>query len=169
MEGVTFSAPVPLLIEHNVSQFTCGELSLDNWLRDRALKNEISGATRTYVVCSKCGNVAGYYSLAIGNIEHKFMPGSIKRNMPQPIPAMLLARLAVDLRYINQSIGTSMLQDAIMRTFRVADIAGVRMLLVHALHERAATFYCKRGFVVSPFDPLILYLVLNNAYSNKVC
>ena len=134
---------------------------LDDWLRHRALKNESSGATRTYAVCS--GNeVAGYYSLAVGSIEHLFAPGNIKRNMPQPIPVMILARLAVDQRYAKQNIGTSMVRDALLRTLQAADIAGIRAMLVHALHEKAASFYRERGFAASPFDPLALFLALDH-------
>jgi hypothetical protein len=94
------------------------------------MKNQGSGATRTYVVCF--GNtVVGYYSLAVGSIEHRFVAGSIKRNMPEPIPVMILARLAVDRRYAGQCIGTGMLRDALLRTLQAANIAGIRAMLVH--------------------------------------
>lgn len=160
--SIKFSAPTSLIKAHDISKFFCGEPSLDDWLRQRAMKNENSGATRTYVVCS--GNeVAGYYSLAVGSIEHQFASGNIKRNMPQPIPVMILARLAVNRQYTGQNIGTAMLRDALLRTLQAADIAGIRALLVHALSERAAVFYRERGFVASPFDPLVLFLTLDHA------
>ena len=158
---IPLSAPAPLTSAHDISDFFCGEPSLDDWLRQRALKNETSGATRTYVVCSG-DTVVGYYSLAVGSIEHQFTPGNIKRNMPQPIPVMILARLAVDRRYAGQDIGTGMLRDALLRTLQAADIAGIRALLVHALNEKAATFYRERGFAASPFDPLVLFLALDH-------
>ena len=158
---ITLSAPVPLTAAHDISDFFCGEPSLDNWLHQRALKNEASGATRTYVACS--GNdVVGYYSLAVGSIEHQFAPGNIRRNMPQPIPIMILARLAVDRRHAGQNIGTGMLRDALLRTLQAADIAGIRALLVHALNEKASAFYRERGLVASPFDPLVLFLTLDH-------
>jgi GNAT superfamily N-acetyltransferase len=141
--------------------FACGEASLDDWLRQRALKNEASGATRTYAACSN-REVVGYYSLAVGSIEHQFAPGNIKRNMPQPIPVMILGRLAVGQRYAGKNIGTCMIRDALLRTLQVADIAGIRALLIHALNEGAATFYRERGFAPSPFDPLVLFLALSN-------
>lgn len=81
--SLTLSAPVPLTTVHDVSQFFCGEPALDDWLRQRTLKNEVSGATRTYAVCLD-SEVAGYYSLAVGSIEHKFAPGNVRRNMPSP-------------------------------------------------------------------------------------
>ncbi|WP_245576330.1 GNAT family N-acetyltransferase [Desulfovibrio cuneatus] len=156
------SVPAPLTKAHALSHFSCGEHLLDDWLRQRAMKNELSGATRTYVVCSGKA-VVGYYSLAVGSIEHQFTPGSIRRNMPQPIPVMLLARLAVDQNHTGQNMGTGMLRDALLRTLQAATIAGIRALLVHALHERAASFYLNRGFIVSPFDPLVLLLNLDHA------
>lgn len=158
---IMLSAPAPLTAAHDISDFSCGESSLDDWLRQRALKNETSGATRTYVVCSG-SDVVGYYSLAVGSIEHQFAPGNIKRNMPQPIPTMILARLAVDRRHAGQNIGTGMLRDALLRTLQAADIAGIRALLVHALNEKAAAFYRERGFTASPFDPLVLFLALDH-------
>jgi GNAT superfamily N-acetyltransferase len=161
---ITPSAPKPLTTAHDISDFFCGEPSLDDWLRQRAMKNETSGATRTYVVCLG-DDVAGYYSLAVGSLEHKFAPGNIKRNMPDPIPVMILARLAVDQRYTGQNIGTGMLRDALLRTLQAADIAGIRALLVHALNERAAAFYRERGFVASPFDPLVPLLALDHVRS----
>lgn len=163
---MNLSAPVPLTAEHNLAAFSCGEPSLDSWLRQRALKNETTGASRTYVVCVDLGSagaadVVGYYSLAVGSIEHQFTPGAIKRNMPQPIPVMLLARLAVDRRYAGQGIGTGMLQDALLRTLQAADIAGIRAMLVHVLSDKASSFYRERGFVPSPFDLLVLFLALD--------
>ena len=155
------AAPVPLAAAHNLSQFSCGESVLDDWLRQRAMKNETSGATRTYVACSG-SDVVGYYSLAVGSIEHAFAPGNIRRNMPQPIPVMILARLAVDRRYARQNIGTGMLRDALLRTLQAANIAGIRALLVHALQEQAAAFYQARGFAASPFDPLVFFLGLDH-------
>jgi len=151
------SAPALINPSHNFSQFSCGEPSLDTWLHDRALKNEDSGASRSYVVCSE-NEIIAYYSLAFGSIEHRYTPSNIKRNMPDPIPVMILARLAVDLRYAGQNIGTAMLGDALLRTVQASKIAGIRALLVHALNEKAALFYKNRGFITSPFDSKILFL-----------
>lgn len=149
--------PEPLCDKHDLSAFSCGEEILDQWLRQRASQNESSGASRTYVVCEG-KTVCAFYSLSAGSIEHKFVPGNIRRNMPEPIPAMVLGRLAVDTRYMGRNIGTSLVQDALLRTLRVAGEIGVRALLVHALHEHAAGFYLRLGFMQSPFDPLVLFL-----------
>ena len=153
------SPPEPLTDQHELSEFSCGEVALDQWLRQRAGQNERSGASRTYVVCDGTAVVA-YYALAVGSIEHRFAPGNIRRNMPEPIPVMVLGRLAVDRRYAGRSIGTALVRDALLRTIRVAEQVGIRALLVHALHEAAASFHLRLGFIPSPFDPLVLFLGL---------
>lgn len=165
MEGVTelpsLTAPCPLTSDHDCGQFFCGEPSLDIWLQKRALKNEVLGASRTYVVCS--GNtVVAYYALAVGAIAHDIVPNVLKRNMPDPLPVMILGRLAVDSRYKGHAIGTALVRDALMRTLKAAEIAGMRALLVHALHEKAASFYRQLGFASSPFDAKILFLSLSS-------
>ncbi len=157
--ALIITSPEPLTDKHDLTQFSCGEASLDTWLKGRALKNEQAGASRTYVVCVD-GVIVGYYSLAVGSIEHKFAPSKLKRNMPELIPVMILARLAVDQSYTQKNIDTGLLRDALMRTLQSADIAGIRALLVHALNDKAARFYANRGFVVSPFALRVLFLPL---------
>lgn len=156
-------APVPLASLHDVRNFSCGEASLDAWLQKRALKNEKSGASRTYVVCTDSDvapTVVAYYTLAVGSLAHSMVPNPLKRNMPDPIPVMILARLAVDARYAGHKIGTALVRDALLRTYKAAEIAGIRALLVHALNEKAAKFYESLGFIKSPFDEHILFLSL---------
>ena len=154
-----FVPPEPLCGEHELSAFSCGEKILDQWLRQRAGHNESSGASRTYVVCEG-KTVLAYYSLSAGSIAHKFAPGGIRRNMPEPIPVMVQGRLAVDRRYAGKRIGIALVHDALLRTLRIAEEVGIRALLVHAINERAAKFYVRLGFIQSPFDPLVLFLGL---------
>jgi GNAT superfamily N-acetyltransferase len=153
------TSPEPLSDKHDFSVFFCGESILDQWLRQRAGKNEGRGASRTYVVCED-NIVIAYYCLAVGSVEHCFAPGHIRRNMPEPIPVMVLGRLAVDTRHRGKSMGSALVRDALSRTLRVAEEVGIRALLVHALNERAADFYKRLGFVQSPFDSLMLFLGL---------
>src|SRR5690348_4037305 len=108
------SAPQKLSSDHDLSQFDCGEAALDDWLRRRALQNEESGASRTYVVCAG-KRVVGYYALAVGAVAHVGAPGRVRRNMPDPVPVMVLGRLAVDQSAQGQNIGQSLLRDAILR------------------------------------------------------
>ena len=157
---MTLTAPQPLRPDHDVSLFESGRPVLDNWLRQRAERNERSGASRTYVVCEDA-HVVGYYCLASGSVESRNAPGRVRRNMPDPIPVMLMGRLAVDKTKQGTGLGRALLKDAILRTLKAADIAGIRALLVHALDQQAANFYLHNGFAASPIDPLMLILPLD--------
>lgn len=154
-------APQPLLAEHRCESFACGESSLDDWLKRRALTNQTTGASRTFVVTDISGQVLAYYALAAGAVSHQESPGAIRRNMPDPVPVMVLARLAVDQRLQGQQVGGALLKDALQRAVSVAQNIGVRALLVHALNDRARQFYAHYGFMPSPANPMTLMLPLN--------
>ena len=156
------SAPEKLSPDHDLSQFDCGEPALDDWLKRRALQNEESGASRTYVVCAG-KRVVGYYALAVGAVAHSGAPGRIRRNMPDPVPVMVLGRLAVDQTAQGHNSGHGLLRDAILRTIQAAEIAGIRAILVHAISERAKQFYVRSGFTPSPVDPMTLMITVAEA------
>ena len=156
------TAPEPIGPDHDPTRFDSGQPTLDAWLASRALKNERGGGSRTYVVCEE-GRVVAYYCLATGSVVHGAAPGNIRRNMPDPIPVMLMGRLAVDRSHQGQGIARALVRDAILRTLNAAEIAGIRALLVHALDDTAAAFYRHLGFVDSPVDPLVLMLPLASA------
>ena len=147
--------------EHRLEDFACGETSLDDWLRRRALINQTTGASRTFVVTDESGQVLAYYALAAGAVSHQESPGAIRRNMPEPVPVMVLARLAVDQRLQGQQVGGALLKDALHRAISVAQNIGVRAMLVHALNDRARQFYAHYGFVPSPANPMTLMLPLH--------
>jgi GNAT superfamily N-acetyltransferase len=154
--------PEKLSAEHDVSGFESGEAVLDDWLKRRAGRNEAGGASRTYVVCD--GNrVAGYYSLAAGAVSHAISPGRLRRNMPDPVPVMILGRLAVDRSFQGQGVGAGLLRDAILRTAQAAEIAGIRGVLVHTISDSARRFYETHGFVPSPIDPMTLMITVAEA------
>ena len=153
-------APQPLTADHQLNTFNCGETSLDEWLKRRALLNQSNGASRTFVVVDENQLVMGYYALAAGAVHHQDATRSIRQNMPDPIPVMVLARLAVDIRTQGMQLGAGLLRDAVDRSLAVAKNTGVRALLVHALHERAKQFYLYFGFQASPVHPLTLMLRL---------
>lgn len=156
------TAPEKLTAKHDVSSFKSGEPTLDDWLKRRALANEESGASRTYVVCS--GNrVVGYYALANGAIAHDEVTGRVRRNMPEPIPVMVIGRLAIDEAYQGQGVGSALLRDAILRILQAAEIAGIRAILVHAISEDAKKFYERSGFYTSPVNPMTLMITLADA------
>jgi GNAT superfamily N-acetyltransferase len=156
------SAPEKLRPDHDLSEFECGEPALDDWLRRRALQNEESGASRTYVVCAG-QHVVGYYALAVGAAAHSEAPGRVRRNMPDPVPVMIIGRLGVHKDFQGRKIGPGLLRDAILRTLQAADIAGIRAILVHAISERAREFYEDCGFIASPMDPMTLMITVAEA------
>ena len=154
------SAPQSLAATHRLDGFNCREPSLDDWLKRRALTNHLNGASRTFVVTDSDPRVVGYYALAAGAVAHQEASSAVRRNMPDPVPVMVLARLAVDARAQGITLGAALLQDAVTRVQSVAENAGVRALLVHALHERAKQFYEHYGFRESPVHPMTLMLPL---------
>ena len=153
--------PEPLSSEHQVSSVACGESVLDEWLKRRALGNQTSGASRTFVVATNEREVMGYYALAAGAVAHQDAMRSIRQNMPDPVPVMVLARLAVDARAQGMKLGAAMLQDALQRSVLVSRNTGVRAMLVHAINDRARQFYEHYGFKASPAHPMTLMLRLN--------
>lgn len=161
----TLGAPQPLSATHRLDGFACGEVSLDEWLKRRAMANQSSGASRTFAVADGQDRVLGYYALAAGAVSHQMASSGVRRNMPDPdpVPVMVLARLAVDHRAQGIQLGAALLQDAVQRAVTVSQNAGVRALLVQALHERAKQFYQRYGFQESPHHPLTLMLRLNIA------
>jgi GNAT superfamily N-acetyltransferase len=155
------SAPQPLIAAHRLDDFSCGEPELDEWLKRRAMANQQSGASRTFVVADPDNRVHGYYAMAAGAVAHRLATGGVRRNMPDPVPVLVLARLAVDTRAQGYKLGGAMLRDAVQRAVAVSQNAGVRALLVHALHDRAKQFYEHYGFQASPLDRFTLMLRLN--------
>lgn len=156
----TLSLPMPIHSSHALEDFCSGEEVLDHWLKRRALKNEAAGASRTYVVCDG-QQVVGYYALATGSAMLDTAPGKVRRNMPDPIPLVILGRLATDTRWQGQGLGRGLLKDVLLRAFQVSQQVGVRALLVHALSESAKQFYLHHGFVESPLDGMKLFLPLH--------
>ncbi|GAB6040162.1 GNAT family N-acetyltransferase [Endothiovibrio diazotrophicus] len=153
------SPPEPLTAEHHTAGFDSESDSLDEWLVRRALKNETSGGSRTYVVCDGL-EVVGYYAIAAGSVARAETPGRISRNQPAPVPAVILGRLAVDRNWKGRGIGRGLLKDATLRSLNVSRQIGARALLVHALDEQAAAFYRHHGFIDNPLAPATLMLGL---------
>ncbi|MBV8656224.1 MAG: GNAT family N-acetyltransferase [Burkholderiales bacterium] len=153
------SEPKPLNDTHALDGFRCTEVELENWLKQRARKNQHDGASRCFVVCDGT-NVVGYYALAAGSVTHAQVPGNIRRNMPEPIPVVVLGRLAVHADYAGQGIGAGLLKNAVLRSLRLAREMGVRALLCHAISEDAKRFYLHHGFVESPIEPMMVMLNL---------
>jgi GNAT superfamily N-acetyltransferase len=159
--SVPLSAPEPLTDEHQTDSFQSGEPALDDWLKRRARPNQASGATRTYVVC-EAKRVVAYYSLASGAIAQAHVPGRFRRNMPDPIPVVVLARLAVDENYQGRGFGRAMFRDASRRVAQAADAIGIRGIIVHAISEEARKFYIALGFDPCPGEAMTLVVTLRD-------
>lgn len=160
MEGVSggYSPPAPINAEHDASGFSCGVDALDDWLKTVALKSEGRSA-RTYVVCE--GNaVVAYYCLATGAVERGSAPGRVRRNAPDPVPVMVVGRLAVTERCKGQGIGSALLRDAVRRVLQASEIVGCAAIVVHAVDDAAAAFYGAHGFVAHPAGSRTLFLPL---------
>lgn len=156
--------PRPIEATDNTTDFDSGEESLDRYLADRALTNHLADLGRCYVcIDTDTEKVLGYYTLSAVAVEHADLPGKVRRNAPNPVPAVLMGRLAIDTKAQGSGLGRFLARDAILSTLAAADRIGVRIMFVHALHEHAATFYEKLGFRRSPTDPLHLYLLLADA------
>lgn len=153
-------APRPLGPDCDCSGFDSGQPALDTWLRRNALKSQASGAARTYVSTSG-PTVIGYYALAVGSVARAEATGPARHNMPDPIPVMLLARLAVDRRWQGQGLGAALLRDAVLRTLQAAELGGIRAMLAHAISTDAARFYRYFGFQTSPATDMTLMASLS--------
>lgn len=151
---------VKLQRSHMPDRFDCGIAALNNFLKQYALVNQSSGGAQTYVAAIS-NVVVGYYSLATGQVTHEEAPPRVAKGMPRhPIPVMLLARLAADLSWQGRGLGTALLANAMRRTLQVADIAGIRALVVHAKDDKATRFYQHFDFDASPTDPLHLSILI---------
>ena len=156
---MALSAPALLADYHTVDNFSSGEPSLDDWLKRRARANQASGASRTYVLCEE-NTVVGYYALASGAVAVKAVPGRFRRSMPDPIPVVVLARLAIDQVWQGRGIGRALFNDAARRVLQAADAIGIRGILVHAISEEARKFYMALGFDPCADEPTTLVVTL---------
>ena len=153
------SAPEPLATHHQLAAFDSGVPALDDWLKRRAAQNQASGASRTFVSCE--GNVViGYYALASSAVASAAAPGRFRRNMPDPVPVVVLGRLAVTKSHHGQGLGRALFQDAARRVIHAAEAIGIRGLLVHALSNDAKAFYLRLGLDESPLEPMTLMVTV---------
>ena len=154
-------APEPFGPNHDIDDFDCGVPSLNVWLARRAAPNQVSGASRTLVVCEQ-KKVVGYYALASIAVVPAAAPGRFRRNMPDPVPVVVLGRLAIAVSDQGQGLGRALFQDAAQRVVHAADAIGIRGLVVHALSDEAKAFYVNLGLDESPLDPMTLMVTVTD-------
>jgi ribosomal protein S18 acetylase RimI-like enzyme len=150
-------APEPLNDEHLIDAVASGAATLDGWLKRKAWANQASGASRTYVLC-RGQRVVGFYALAAGSVSHDLAPRKLRQNMPDPVPVIVLGRLAIDASEQGGGLGRALLRDAVLRITAAAHEVGVAAILVHALNDRAKAFYIEAGFAETFVEPMTLFL-----------
>jgi GNAT superfamily N-acetyltransferase len=158
---VTYAGPELLAGEYRLEGFDCGSGALNDWLVQRALRNQSSGTSRTWVVVEiETGQVVAFYASSTASILPSSAPKRMGRNQPEEMPAILLARMGVDSRHQGQGLGAALLKHFMLKAIEVAQSVGVRVLLIHAKDENAKNFYQHDGFVESPLDPLVMMMLL---------
>ena len=155
--------PHVLTALHKTEAFDCGKAPLNDFLQHYALTNLQSGNSRTFVTADAQKQVAGYYSLAVISIVHDHAPGQVRQGQPRhPIPGILMARFAVDLRYQGQGLGRDLFRDALLRCLNITDEIGARVFVVDAKDEEALRYYQKFGLMADTNDPQCLYLLFKD-------
>jgi GNAT superfamily N-acetyltransferase len=159
-----FRRPRPITPHDDTSAFDCSKPTLTSWLQIRAIRNEEGGASRTFVsIDDETERIAGYYCLAASSLRTEGLPGSLRRNMPDPIPVVLVGRLAVDTAFQGQGLGVSLLQDALLKSIEASRLIGARAVIVYALDDDAVGFYERFGFALVPETARCMYLLVADA------
>lgn len=147
---------------HDTDNFDCGVDSLNDFLSRYAFQNQRANASQTYVGLAD-GVIVGFYTLVFSSVSYDDAPERLKKGLARyPVPLMVLARLAVIKEWQSKGVGTGLLKDAILRTLRAADIAGLRALVVHAKNDEVRQFYDRFGFIPSPSDQLHLHYLIKD-------
>ena len=156
-----YRGPEPLTTSHNINDFDCGDAALNEWLRRRATRNQSEGSNRTWVVSDDTRGVAFYASSAAAMARVEATKRAA-RNQPDPLPAMLLGRLGVDRHHQRLGLAEALLKHFLLKALEVAELTGLRLVLVHAKNDQAASFYRHYGFEPSPIDELTLMLLIKD-------
>lgn len=154
------SPPAPFQASHDVTRFDCGKVALNDWICDTALRSE-GRTARCYVVTQR-NLVVGYYCLAAGAVQHEGAPRKLRQNSPDPIPVVIIGRLAVDKTLQGRGLGRGMLKDALARVTKASDMVGARAVIVHAVDQESVPFYARYGFRAFPMGNQTLYLTIED-------
>lgn len=161
---IAYKGPELLGDAHEVDDFDCGDDALSDWLRDRASRNQREGSSRTWVVADG-SRVVAFYASSTAVVARTEAIKRAARNQPDPLPAMLLGRLAVDREHQGQGLAAELLKHFLLKALEVAEITGIRLVLVHAKNDQAASFYRHYGFEPSPIDDLTLMLLIKDIHT----
>lgn len=157
-----FLGPVVLEDRHNIGDLDCGDPTLDEWLRSRARRNQVQRSSRTWVITTAADQVVGFYASSAAVVLRADASKRASRNQPDPLPALLLGRLAIDQRHQGQGLGAALLKHFLLKSLEISELTGVRLLLVHAKDAPAAAFYRRHGFEPSPIDDLTMMLLITD-------
>lgn len=158
----TYSQPRPIQPDDDVADFASSEPDLDDYLRTYALGNHRGGGSRCFVTCLD-GPVVGYYALAAGSIARAEATRRVGQSMPNPVPVILIGRLAVDRKHQGRGLGSHLLRDAIAKSVEAGELIGARAILLHAMNDNARSFYLHFNFEPSPTDDYHLMLLMKDA------
>lgn len=157
-----FQGPILLDRTHDILGFDCGKEPLNTFLIRHALANQSNDSARTFVGLDD-RKVVGYYSLAVSALLHEDAPERMAKGLARhPIPILLMARFAVDLKYQGQGIGTGLFKDALRRCLNVSKEAAVRAFMVHAKDQDARALYRRYGMLECPENPAHLYFLMKD-------
>jgi len=154
----SLGSPVPLESSHGTSRFDCGKILLNDWLRQTALRSE-GHTSRCYALLQR-NVVVGFYCLAAGAVRRQGAPGKLGRNAPDPIPVLMISRLAVDKSLQGKGLGQGLLRDALLRVTKASELVGARTVIVHAVDHETLPFYARYGFRAFPSSNQTLYLTM---------
>jgi GNAT superfamily N-acetyltransferase len=160
--------PVLLSTDHIVKDFDCGTTALSEWLQTKALRNQHARSSRTWIVLNGRLVVAFYVS-STAVLMRSHATKRAARNQPDPLPAVLLGRLAVDTKYQGCGLAAALLKHFVLKSLEIAEITGVRLLLIHAKNDIARRFYARHGFEPSPIDDLTLMLLIKDLRPSSTC
>lgn len=142
------------------SDFSCGNADLDDWLKTKAGQNQRRHNTRTFVALDPDGRrVIGYYATTTYRLDRDEAAtafGTGKKTYP--VPAVLLARLAVDREWAGRGVGRQLLVHALDGIGTASRAVGFEVVVVHAVDEGAVTFYARYGFTRFAVHPLHLFM-----------
>ena len=154
---MNLSEPVLLSDSHAVSEFDCGKVPLNDWLRDHALPNQRRGFTRVVIIHSEM-RVVGFYGLAPTGVPPNLLSRKVRTGQPpDPVPCILLRQFAVDQRWAGQGVGSGLLEDAMRRCLLGVAAIGGRAVIVRAIDADAVRFWAERGFQPAKADSSILF------------
>jgi len=168
MADFPFAPPELLQPQHFTSTFDCGKDALNEFLQRHALANQRGGAAKTYVIVDATKAVVGYYSLAATSVSHEEAPDRVRQGQPRhPIPAILMARFAVDktAQGQGQGPGRALFRDAMLRAINISQQLGVRVFVVDAKDDEAVRFYAKFRMMSAAGNPYRLYLLFKDIRS----